>query len=55
MNDKPQHLYSISWTQPYDHFNGLNTEELANRIIESLIDHGDLADAQKALERIMKL
>jgi hypothetical protein len=55
MNDKYQHLYTISWTQPYEHFNGLNTDEIANRIIESLIDHGELADAQKALERIMKL
>jgi hypothetical protein len=55
MTDKPTQLYTLQWTQPYDHFNGLNDKEIATALIDALIDNGSLADAQEVLQRIMKL
>jgi hypothetical protein len=53
---EPRHLYTVSWKQPYKIGVSLReTDALLEGFIEASIEHSDLAEAKRELERIMKL
>jgi hypothetical protein len=54
---KPKKLYTVRWTQPYTFTPSTLTdlEIVLNNRIESLIEEGDMTEAQQVIERIMKL
>lgn len=56
---EPKYLWTIKWTQPYatDHqrpyLRGL--QQQMEQIVEHWLEDGDYSDANRELERIMKL
>jgi hypothetical protein len=56
---EPKYLWTIKWTQPYatDHqrpyLRGL--QQQMEQVVEHWLEDGDYSDANRELERIMKL
>jgi hypothetical protein len=60
MNDRSnKYLWTIQWTQPYatnyqrPYLRGL--QEQIEQVVENWLEDGDYSDANRELERIMKL
>lgn len=56
---EPKYLYTIKWTQPYatdyqrPYMRGL--QQQMEQVVEHWLEDGDYSDANRELERIMKL
>jgi len=56
---EPKYLWTIKWTQPYatnyqrPYLRGL--QEQMEQVVEHWLEDGDYSDANRELERIMKL
>lgn len=59
MKMEPKYLYTIKWTQPYatdyqrPYMRGL--QQQMEQVVEHWLEDGDYSDANRELERIMKL